>query len=267
MTNIKAAILNTGISAWIFEQHAQRLARLMNIKVSDRPCEYNYLLGWDASQPPTGKSFIPFEAICIASDKRRLAEVFTTHQVAIPRTYLLESEDEVNRLLQKENNRQWVLKWPTGCGGSGHRLQELNMPIPQNWTRPYILQEFIALEVPEVYRLYCVAGETFGWNARRFPSHNKTSLFVAHAQGARYEAENNVPPEAEFQARQALTCTNLLNSFGCADLMKDKNGNWLVLEVNTDGIFNFVDRDIDIGNIASEIDSRLAKAFHTWSNS
>jgi hypothetical protein len=90
-------------------------------------------------------------------------------------------------------------------------------------------------------------------------------LFVAHAQGARYEAESNVPPEAECQARQALTSTNLINSFGCADLMKDKHGNWLVLEVNTDGVFNFVDRDINIGNIANEIDSRLAKAFHTWS--
>jgi len=46
--------------------------------------------------------------------------------------------------------------------------------------------------------------------------------------------------------------------------MKDKNDNWLVLEVNTNGIFNFVDRDIDIGNISNEIDNRLAKAFHRW---
>jgi len=57
MNNIKAAILNTGITAWIFEQHAQRLARLMNIEISDRPCEYNYLLGWENSQPPEKVSF------------------------------------------------------------------------------------------------------------------------------------------------------------------------------------------------------------------
>jgi hypothetical protein len=146
-------------------------------------------------------------------------------------------------------------------------LQDLDQPVPQDWPRPYVLQEFIRLEVPEVYRLYCVAQETFGWNARRFPAGAKASPFVAHAQGARYEIEQAVPPEAEFQARQALACTNLLPSFGCADLMRDERGNWLVLEVNTDGVYNHVDRDINIGNTANEIDKRIARAFQTWSSS
>jgi glutathione synthase/RimK-type ligase-like ATP-grasp enzyme len=262
---MKAAILNAGNEAWIFEEHAQRLARVMNLEISTTPSDYNYLLGWEGSEP-SGKSFIPVEAIQLASDKRSLAEVFAKHQVAIPKTYLLDSEEEVKRLLQKESQSQWVLKWPIGCGASGHRLQDLDTPIPHDWPRPFVLQEFIQLEVPEVYRLYCVANETFGWNARRFPSGAKVSPFVAHAQGARYETESAVPLEAEFQARQALSCTNLINSFGCADLMRDQRGNWLVLEVNTDGIYNHVDRDISIGNIANEIDERLAAAFHTWSS-
>lgn len=264
---MKAAILNVGAAAWLFEEHAQRLARVMDVEISATPADHNYLLGWESSKPPAGKSFVPFEAIQLASDKRRLAEVFAIHQVAVPRTYLLDSPGEVARLLQKEHKSQWVLKWPTGCGASGHRLQDLDTPIPRDWPRPYVLQEFIRLEAPEVYRLYCVANETFGWNARRFPPGAKRSPFVAHARGARYEAENEVPPAAEFQARQALTCTNLISSFGCADLMRDSNGNWLVLEVNTDGIYDHVDRDISVGSIADEIDGRITRAFHAWSGS
>ncbi|MBE9039924.1 hypothetical protein IQ235_03845 [Oscillatoriales cyanobacterium LEGE 11467] len=262
---MKATILNTGDAACFFEEHAQRLARAMHLEISSTPAQHNYLLGWESSQPPSGRSFIPFDAITLASDKRQLAETFANARVATPRTYLLESEDEVKQLIHAEPQSQWILKWPTGSGASGHRLQEWDMPIPLDWPRPYIIQEFIPLEVPEVYRLYCVAGETFGWNARRFPPGVETSPFVARARGARYEAQKDIPPAAEFQARLALSATHLLDSFGCADLMKDDRGRWLVLEVNTDGIYSHVDRNICIGNMAREIDRRLSQAFHTWS--
>jgi glutathione synthase/RimK-type ligase-like ATP-grasp enzyme len=261
---MQAVILNAGDASWVFEEHAQNLAGVFHVPISSTPTEYNYLLGWQGAEPPSGKSFIPYASIQLASDKRLLAQVFANHQIATPQTHLLDSEAEVKQLIQGSGSKQWVLKWPTGCGASGHRLQDLNAPIPQDWPRPYVLQEFIRLEVPEVYRLYCVAGETFGWNARRFPAGAKTSPFVAHAQGARYEAESSLPEEAESQARQALSATNLLSSFGCADLMRDANANWLVLEVNTDGVFNHVDRDINVGNIAREIDERLAATFKAW---
>lgn len=261
---MKATILNAGDGAWVFEEHAQQLARALNLQISSSPAEYNYLLGWDSAEAPSGKSFIPFESILLVSDKRRLAGVFAKNQVATPKTFLLESEAEVHQFVQDKSQSQWVLKWPTGCGASGHRLQEAGVPIPENWPRPYVLQEFIRLEVPEVYRLYCVAGETFGWNARRFPPGSKYSPFVAHARGARYETEGKVPEKAEFQARQALRATNLLDSFGCADLMRDAEGNWLVLEVNADGIFNHVDRDINIANFPVELSEKLARAFWAW---
>src|SRR5688500_17517855 len=111
---MKAVILNAGNEAWIFEEHAQRLARVMNLEVHPTPSDYNYLLGWEGAEPP-GKSFISWEAIQLASDKRRLAEVFSKHQIATPRTYLLQSEEEVKQLISKETQSQWVLKWPTGC--------------------------------------------------------------------------------------------------------------------------------------------------------
>lgn len=261
---MKATILNTGAAAWIFEAHARHLLRVLNLEISATPAEFNYVLGWESAEPPSGHSFIPFEAIRIASDKRILAEVFARHRVVVPRTVLLESKAEVEQFLRAETNCQWVLKWPIGCAASGHRLLTLGAPLPDDWPRPYLLQEFVRLEVPEVFRLYCAGAETFGWNARRFPNGAKSSPFVAHARGAHYELDGAVPPEAEEQARRALSCTHLLNSFGCADLMRDQNGNWLVLEVNTDGVWNHVDRDISIGHIASEIDQRVATAFHHW---
>jgi glutathione synthase/RimK-type ligase-like ATP-grasp enzyme len=261
---MKAAILNAGDGSWVFEEHAKRLSRALNLEIRASPSDSNYVLGWERAQEPSGASFIPLESVHLAADKRLLAQVFAAHQVATPKTYLLDSEAEVEQIVRTQTQNEWVLKWPVGCGGSGHRLQLINTPIPADWPRPFLLQEFVRLERPEVYRLYGVGGETFGWNARRFPSGAKTSPFVAHARGARYEEAGKVPVEAEKQARLALSATGLLASFGCVDLMCDAQNRWLVLEVGTDGVFNHVDRDIGIGGIAEEIERRLAAAFWKW---
>ncbi|MEW6493052.1 MAG: ATP-grasp domain-containing protein [Cyanobacteriota bacterium] len=261
---VSCAILNTGQGAWAFEEHEEHLVQIMQLKVRSSPAQYNYLLGWESTEPPSGKMFIPYQSILLASDKRRMAEVFQKHGVAIPRTYLLDSLEDVQRVVDLEADSRWILKWPTGCGASGHRLIGANEPIPEKWSRPYLLQEFIDLENPEVYRLYGIAGETFGWNVRRFPMGAKYSPWVAHAQGAFYESVGTAPAEAEYQARQALAATGLLDSFGCTDLLYSRDGRWLVLEVNTDGIFNYVDRDISVPGIAEAIDRRLVQAFWAW---
>ncbi len=261
---VSCAILNTGQGAWAFEEQGQRLAKIMQLEVHSSPAQYNYLLGWESTEPPSGKMFIPYQSILLASDKRRMAEVFQKHGVAIPRTYLLDSLEDVQRVVDLEADSRWILKWPTGCGASGHRFIGADEPIPGEWPRPYLLQEFIDLENPEVYRLYGIAGETFGWNVRRFPKGAKSSPWVAHAQGACYESVGTAPAEAEHQARKALAATGLLDCFGCADLLYSRDGRWLVLEVNTDGIFNYVDRDISVPGIAQAIDHRLAKAFWAW---
>lgn len=62
-----------------------------------------------------------------------------------------------------------------------------------------------------------------------------------------------------------LAAADLLNSFGCVELLRSFAGEWLVLEVNTDGIAAVVDRDIGIPGIPEELDQRLAAAFHAWS--
>jgi glutathione synthase/RimK-type ligase-like ATP-grasp enzyme len=255
-------ILNAGSGAWAFEPLAEHLSAALGVPVTDEPAAYFYLLAWDGPEPPAGVSFIPYPAIVQASDKRLLAETFRQAGVATPRTHLLETPAEVGRFVRREAATQWVLKYPTGCGGAGHRLLVSETPVPDDWPRPYIVQEFIRLEAPEVYRLYGAGGETFGWNVRRFPSGVTPSPWVAHARGARYRDPGPLPAAAEEQARAALAATGLLDSFGCADLLRAGDGRWLVLEVGTDGVFNHVDRDIDLPGLPEEIDRRLAAAFH-----
>jgi hypothetical protein len=123
------------------------------------------------------------------------------------------------------------------------------------------VQEFIRLEEPAVYRTYCAAGELFGWVLRRFPQGVKQSPWVAHARGARYLRLNRIPESAQIAARTALDCAGLTDSFGCVDLLQRPSGEWLVLEIGTDGLFNHVDRDLDAPELEAEIQTRIARAF------
>ena len=255
------AILNSGNGAWAFDGLAAELARVLWVEVLDHPADLVYLLGWDGEEPPTCKTFIPFESVQIAADKRLQAQLFAARGLAVPRTHLLESHAEVARWLEAERGSEWVLKYPIGCGASGHRLLREGEPLPKEWPRPYVVQEFMRLERPEVYRLYGVAGETFGWNVRRFPSGTKPSPWVAHARGARYARPEGPPAEAEALTREALTACGLWGSFGCVDLLRTDAGRWLVLEVGTDGVFNHVDRSLDLPDVETELSQRLAEAF------
>lgn len=261
------AILNAGPGAWAFEEHAHRLARVLEIEVRETPADYSYLLGWDEPGPPPCRElFIPYAAIQVASDKRLQAELFAGAGVPTPETRLLASAGEVEALRSSQPEREWVVKYPTGCGASGHRLLRSGIPLPDEWPRPYVVQEFIRMPAPEVYRLYGVGGKTFGWNVRRFPAGARSSPWVAHAQGARYADAGAPPREAELAARAALTATGLLSSFGCADLLRAAAGRWLVLEVGTDGLFNHVDRDLGLPLLEAELDARLAEAFRHWTS-
>lgn len=256
-------ILNAGPGAWAFEAHAERLARALWLEGVEAPAERCYLLGWDEGAPPPGKTFIPWDGIRMAADKRLQAAAFAARGVPMPETRLLATAPEVADAVRSELAREWVLKWPTGCGAGGHRLIAAGEPVPEDWPRPYVLQEFVRLERPEVYRLCGVAGALFGWNARRFPPGTAPSPWVAHARGARYQLVGEAPPEALEAARRALEAAGLLQSFGCVDLLPGLYG-WLVLEVGTDGVFNHVDRDLGIPELEQEIERRLAEAFWRW---
>jgi hypothetical protein len=255
-------ILNSGDGAWAFDPLARQLSAALRVDVSETPRDYNYLLHWDGPDPGAcGELFIPFRCMQLAADKRLLAEVFASRSVATPTTLLIGSLAEAERLLADEPGREWCLKFPTGCGASGHRLLRPGLTLPKDWPLPLVVQEFIRLEQPEVYRLFGAGGQLFGWVARRFPSGTAPSPWVAHARGARYQLAGEAPAEAVEAARSALEAVGLLGSFGCVDLLRRPEGEWVVLEVGTDGMFNHVDRDLGLPELELEIQRRVAEAF------
>ncbi len=254
-------ILNAGGGSWAFAPLAERLSRALWIGVAEEPRGYNYLLlADDVVAEGRDDLFIPFASMQAAADKRELARIFSANSVPVPQTYLVDSL-EAARELAADSRRTWCLKFPTSCGAAGHRMLARETELPDGWPRPLVVQEFIKLDRPEVYRLYAAGGELFGWVVRRFPADVGPSPWVAHVRGARYESAGEAPPAAVAAARAALEATGLLNSFGCADLLRRSTGEWLVLEVGTDGMFNHVDRVLGLAALEQEIDRRIAEAF------
>ncbi len=255
-------VLNSGGGAWGFEALAAQLSASLGIVVSEQPRRFNYLLHIEDAERPLGFGvFIPIQSVHFASDKRVLATVFRRGAVPTPYTELFDTYDQLRQFVRQHSGREWCLKYPTSCGGGGHRLFNETAAEPANWPRPFVVQEFIRLERPEVYRTYCAGGELFGWVARRFPEGIRPSPWVAHARGAQYVRLSDAPPQALDVARRALVATGLYNSFGCVDLLRNPAGQWLALEVGTDGIVNYVDRDLGDPEFEDDLSRRVANAF------
>lgn len=255
-------VLNGGKGSWAFEPLAQQLSSALGIPISAEPTRFNYLLHLDTmAEPFPHPLFIPLSSIRTASDKRLVEAAFARNQVPTPFTHLAETFAEAVQFVAAHPESEWCLKYPTSCGANGHRMITSSSPKPPKWPRPFIVQEFIRQERPEVYRIYCAGGELFGWVARRFPENVVPSPWVAHARGARYKRLGQAPRSAESVARAALVATGLLKSFGCVDLLSRSNGEWLALEVGTDGVYNYVDRELDDPELESEILQRITRAF------
>jgi glutathione synthase/RimK-type ligase-like ATP-grasp enzyme len=255
-------VLNGGSGSWAFDALAQQLSTALRVPVSAQARRFNYLLHVEPLSDDFSQNvFIPISSVHLASDKRLIAAAFHRHGVPAPHTVLLDTFGEVIDFVANQSEVEWCLKFPTGCGANGHRLVNTHSSEPPNWPRPFVLQEFIRLERPEVYRLYCAGGEIFGWVARRFPAECPETSWVAHARGARYERLGDPPNEAIIAARSALQATDLYDSFGCVDLLRRPSGEWVVLEVGTDGLYNHVDRELNIPRLEAELMERIAAAF------
>jgi len=127
-------------------------SRALGVPLVETPAERNYLFAWDGNIAPAGESFIPLSSIEVATDKRLIARAFEQEAVPCPTTLLLD-ETELEAFLQRESSRRWLLKFPTGCGGTGHRFIEIGDQVPADWPRPLVVQEFISMNRPEVFRL------------------------------------------------------------------------------------------------------------------
>ncbi|MDB5294482.1 MAG: hypothetical protein JWO31_465 [Phycisphaerales bacterium] len=255
-------ILNAGGGSWAFAPLAELLSCALWIDVAAVPRHFNYLLLADDAVADARQSFfIPVASMELAADKRALARVFAARSVPTPETHLVESLEDARRLAATDGGKSWCLKFPTGCGATGHRLLTNETAVLDTWPRPLVVQEFIRMERPEVFRLYAAGGHLFGWVARRFPPGVKPSPWVAHARGAQYELAGNPPAGAMAAARAALDVTGLLATFGCVDLLRRTTGEWVVLEVGTDGMFNHVDRDLGLPELELDIQQRIAEAF------
>ena len=62
----------------------------------------------------------------------------------------------------KNKTERWCLKYPIGCGASGHRIINNLEDIPKTWLQPYVVQKFIKLKELQVFRLYYAGGILFG---------------------------------------------------------------------------------------------------------
>jgi hypothetical protein len=163
MKTASCCILNGGGGGWAFAGLADQLSRALWLDVSEVPREFNYLLLVEHLDPAAcGELFIPYCAMQLAADKRLLAEVFAATGVPTPETRLVGSLAEAERVLAEEPGREWCLKFPTGCGASGHRRLVPGMTLPGSWPLPLVVQEFIRPDRPEVYRTYATGGELFG---------------------------------------------------------------------------------------------------------
>ena len=263
-----ACILNTGGNAWAFQPIAAALASRTGLPIASAPSCRNYLLGCDSLPDPDADQqyFVPIDAIQLASDKRLIAECFNREGVATPKTVLIEDLGAAKAFASKHNDHRWCIKYPTGCAASGHRLLDDLDVLPFDWPRPLVIQEFIQMSRPEVYRAYTVAGEMLGWMVRRYPTGKTGSPWVAHARGARYEDAGEPPADAMLVAKQALEASGLASNFGCVDLVHDDARGWLALEVGTDGGHSYVDRDIDNKALENQLFDRLSIAISQFAS-
>jgi glutathione synthase/RimK-type ligase-like ATP-grasp enzyme len=258
-----AAILHTGPWKRVFGQFPEYLSQLTGLPVTeaDDRLDFAYLASWDPVRPPSCPTYIPYESILLVHDKRRQARAFLEGGVVVPETHLLDSVERLAAFHEQRRDKEWVLKWPVGCSGMGHQMLDSNVQITPFWQPPFLVQEFIRLERPEVYRLYAADGETFGWVVRRSPPGGTGSPWVSYSHGAEVELFE-APPEGVIpEVLRALRATGLQESFGAVDLIQSPQGQWLVLEVNTDGIFNYVARDVPVPELKGLLDYHVHQSF------
>jgi hypothetical protein len=241
MTTAPHILLQPG-DDWSFGPLADKLASFIGCGISEDEDGFCYVLS--APKRADVHSYNPLPGLEVAADKRKQAEIFAKNGIPTPETHLLADENAVRDFLRSRADERWLLKFPTACGAFGHHLVSADFTAKRGWPQPFLLQRFIAMDIPRVYRVYCISGMAVGSTVRRF-SAGKGGIFVAHALGARYHHDDPVDEYGLAIAENAVVVAGFRWGFCVVDLLRDDAGNWLVLELGSDGIHNLVDRDYD----------------------
>ncbi len=218
---VHAAILHSGPWKNLFGDFPSYLSRVTGLPLVETPegLDMAYVMGWPEHSPLPCESFIPLEAVYLAHDKRKQAAFFSTNGITTPETHLIFSEADALAFHRNRPDREWLLKWPTGCGGTGHQVLDDNTRITPFWKPPFLVQELIRMEVPRVYRLFAAGGETFNWCVREGTAKTGSSPFISYGTGASLGLRKMSPrprgsrPNALFAQQGYGTVSGLLTLF------------------------------------------------------
>jgi hypothetical protein len=259
----RGAILHRGVFKPLFGDFPGQLASTLGVPIveDDHEVDLGLVLAWDGP-PPRCRTFIPFPTIVAARDKREQARRFQAAGVSIPESRLYGTFSAAKDFAVADRGRRWLLKWPLGTGSVGHAIIDHDTRVTPLWNAPFLIQEFIELEHPVVHRMFGCAGEVFGFNVRAYPPGAPSSPLVSTHRGAVFGLSGDAPTAVEDQVRRALSAFGLLSTFGCVDLILTPNGTVFVLEVNADGLHQYVNRIPELPGLSGEIADRLRVAFH-----
>jgi glutathione synthase/RimK-type ligase-like ATP-grasp enzyme len=253
---VPAAILHAGPWKDVFGDFPSRLSACTGLPITETPdgLALVYVLGWFEHRPLPCESFIPLDAIYLAHDKRKQAALFREHGIASPESHLVATEEEALAFPRQRPDKEWILKWPIGCGGAGHQILDANTVMTPLWRPPFLVQELIRMARPRVYRLFVAGGETFSWCVRESNERTAHTPFVSAAGGATVRLEAAVPEAARTEAVRAFMAAGLWDSLGGVDMIQSEAGQWLVLEMNTDGIYHFLQRVVEVPGFGEALD-------------
>ena len=103
---MKIGLLNADAGSWVFDALAKNLSSALWIEIVREPVERNYVLGWEGPlEALNARSFVPVDAIRVASDKRLIAQAFLNAKVPAPRTVLCETTAELEAVLKSASHR------------------------------------------------------------------------------------------------------------------------------------------------------------------
>ncbi len=261
-TAVPAAILHTGPWKDVFGDFPSRLSAATGLPVTETPdgLALVYVLGWFEHRPLPCESFIPLDAIYLTHDKRKQAALFRDHGIATPESHLVATEEEALAFPRQRPDKEWILKWPVGCGGDGHQVLDAKTVVTPLWHPPFLVQELIRMSRPRVYRLFVAGGETFNWCVRESNERTAHSPIVSARGGATVRLVDPVPEAARGEAVRAFDAAGLWDSFGGVDMVQSDEGEWFVLELNTDGIYHFLQRVAEAPGFGEALDRYTDRA-------